>query len=366
MMNYCYLNRIFLACLIFFPSNLMAQNFVLNGSFEDLTKVPMDLGYFYAEEWHRIGGTPDIYSNFAPSNTAAHPDWLYCQVKPLEGNAFAGIILEDKKENYREPIGTELLTHLREDSTYRLRISVAIPNLSSYRISSLEIVFSKYLLNDHEPVDLKDFPNHFSVPLDSVKDDFSWYTFSFEFQGKGDERYMSIGNFKPRKAYRLTPIPGRRGSYYNTIYTQAYLCIDNIELFDVALIEKPMAEDSTVPEASPEAFLPVTLKNLLFEVGSSELQNTEIPELDKIVTVLKTNEAVSIRITGHTDNSGSEEENSVLSLERAESVAYYLIKKGVEESRITTEGFGSQFPLSSNDTENGKAQNRRVIIEFQP
>ena len=366
--DYCFFRKgVLLFCLFLLSFNLKAQNFVLNGSFEDLTKIPMDLGDFYPEEWYKIrGGSPDIYSVRAPSNTAAYPNWKYCQVKPFEGLSFAGLILEDKKEDYKEPIGTELITDLREDSTYLLRISVAIPAISLYRIASLDLVLSRYAFSDeNKEVKLEDFPTRFSIPLDSVKDDFSWQTFSFEFQAKGGERYLSIGNFKPRKASKLFELPDRTDVYYKTVYTQAYVCVDQVELFDVALMKEEQSEKPQVKAPDPELFHPITLKNLLFEVGSSVLQNKEIPELDKLVAVLKSHESVTIRISGHTDNSGDPEENNLLSQERAESVATYLMGKGIDGSRITTEGFGAEVPVASNETEEGKAQNRRVVVEFE-
>lgn len=367
--DYCFFRKgFFLLYWFLFSSNLTAQNFILNGGFEDLTTIPSDLGHFYAQQWYviRRGTNPDIYSMRAHSNTAAYPDWNYCLVKPHEGLSFAGFIIEDKKGDYREPIGTRLITTLREDSTYLLRISVAIPKISLYRISSLDVVLSKDAFSDeNKDVKLEDFPTCFSIPLDSVKDDFSWYTFSFEFRAKGDEKYLSIGNFKSKKNSKLVLLPDRNGSYFKTLYTHAYVCIDKVELFDVALMKDQEPEKPEIRVPDPELFHPITLKNLLFEVGSSVLQNAEIPELDKLIVILKSNESVSVRISGHTDNSGDPDENKLLSLERAESVAAYLTDKGIDGSRITTEGFGSEVPVASNDTEEGRAQNRRVVVEFE-
>ena len=73
---------------------------------------------------------------------------------------------------------------------------------------------------------------------------------------------------------------------------------------------------------------------------------------------------VSVKIEGHTDNVGSKEYNQKLSERRAKSVANYLIDKGVEKERVTTEGFGFSKPIASNKTAEGRAKNRRTEIKF--
>jgi len=74
---------------------------------------------------------------------------------------------------------------------------------------------------------------------------------------------------------------------------------------------------------------------------------------------------VMIKINGHTDNTGSKELNDALSLKRAESVKSYLVMKGVDQGRMSTAGFGYSQPVASNDTPEGRAENRRIefIIE---
>jgi OOP family OmpA-OmpF porin len=69
-----------------------------------------------------------------------------------------------------------------------------------------------------------------------------------------------------------------------------------------------------------------------------------------------------VRVEGHTDWIGSEEYNQALSVRRAEAVYRYLVNRGVEPERFTVEGFGKSRPIASNDTEAGRAQNRRVEL----
>lgn len=104
----------------------------------------------------------------------------------------------------------------------------------------------------------------------------------------------------------------------------------------------------------------VVLRNVFFDSNSSELKPESQVELDKLVAMLNATPAVRIEIGGHTDNVGSEEANLLLSENRAKAVVSYLISKGVAASRLTARGYGESVPVDSNDTEAGRASNRRT------
>ena len=87
--------------------------------------------------------------------------------------------------------------------------------------------------------------------------------------------------------------------------------------------------------------------------------------MDKLGKYLSENANTVIEISGHTDNIGDKEHNQELSTARAKAVADYLVSKGIEVKRITYKGYGSTRPIASNDTEEGKAQNRRVEIKIE-
>lgn len=109
----------------------------------------------------------------------------------------------------------------------------------------------------------------------------------------------------------------------------------------------------------------ITVKNLFFEVDEAILQPESFPELNRLLTILKGNQNLSIDIAGHTDNTGGTQHNIDLSDRRASAVRQYLIDRGVAANRITTKGFGDTKPVASNDTDEGKALNRRVEILFR-
>lgn len=105
---------------------------------------------------------------------------------------------------------------------------------------------------------------------------------------------------------------------------------------------------------------PIILKNIFFETAQAELKRESQPELNKLRLLLKENPTMRIEIRGHTDNVGNENENQILSQRRAKAVYDFLIQKGIEATRLTYKGFGKMLPIDTNDTEQGRANNRRT------
>lgn len=100
--------------------------------------------------------------------------------------------------------------------------------------------------------------------------------------------------------------------------------------------------------------------SVLFGFDKSNLSEAAKTNLDKLVIVLNSYPDTNIEIQGHTDNKGSETYNQDLSVTRARTVSYYLTDHGINSGRLTVKGFGETIPKYENDTENGRAQNRRV------
>jgi outer membrane protein OmpA-like peptidoglycan-associated protein len=101
---------------------------------------------------------------------------------------------------------------------------------------------------------------------------------------------------------------------------------------------------------------------ILFDVGKSSLKPEAMANLDKLAVILNKYEDTNILIEGHTDATGSEESNLELSRNRAASVSNYLAGLGVNPTRFTAMGYGESQPIASNDTPEGRQQNRRVEL----
>ena len=122
--------------------------------------------------------------------------------------------------------------------------------------------------------------------------------------------------------------------------------------------------EKTVPDAKVErvgeGIVVEFNSSVLFGFDKSNLSEDAKANLDKLVVVLNSYADTNIEIQGHTDSKGSEAYNQDLSVQRTRKVSYYLTDKGIKTDRLTVKGFGESLPKYENDTENGRAQNRRV------
>ncbi|WP_158681511.1 OmpA family protein [Microbulbifer pacificus] len=109
----------------------------------------------------------------------------------------------------------------------------------------------------------------------------------------------------------------------------------------------------------------ITLENIQFEFNSAKLTPRAETSLNKVVQSLRNQPNTQVEVSGHTDSKGNDGYNLRLSGQRAESVRRYLIQNGINASRITARGYGETRPVASNDTDAGRAQNRRVELTFR-
>ncbi|MFH1075968.1 MAG: OmpA family protein [Pseudomonadota bacterium] len=104
------------------------------------------------------------------------------------------------------------------------------------------------------------------------------------------------------------------------------------------------------------------IKAVLFDYDKWDIKPGAYPALDEAISVINQNPSLKIRVDGHTDNIGSDTYNKVLSEKRANSVMQYLLEKGIAQERLSAKGFSFSKPATSNNTEENRAQNRRVEL----
>lgn len=108
----------------------------------------------------------------------------------------------------------------------------------------------------------------------------------------------------------------------------------------------------------------IILKNIFFDTGKSDLRPESYTELNRLVMVMMQNPDLKVKILGHTDNVGTDAYNMQLSKDRAQAVVDYLVSKGIKIDRLKAEGFGSTKPIDTNNTDEGRQNNRRVEAEI--
>ncbi|MBM4246488.1 MAG: OmpA family protein [Deltaproteobacteria bacterium] len=116
------------------------------------------------------------------------------------------------------------------------------------------------------------------------------------------------------------------------------------------------------PAPAPAAKKKIVLRGVNFDFDKATLQPQGKPILEEAAKILKENPSINVEVRGFTDSVGSKDYNLRLSDRRAATVKNFLVSQGVPASRLTTKGFGMADPVASNDTADGRAQNRRVEL----
>ena len=131
--------------------------------------------------------------------------------------------------------------------------------------------------------------------------------------------------------------------------------------------DKPKANNTAKPKMTPkqiEEKVEILAKDLRFDIDGIKLFTKPIKSLDELAQIMKDYPNIKLVCEGHTDATASEDYNQRLSEQRAKSVRTYLVKKGVDASRISTKGYGESRPIASNDTPEGRKENRRVDLKL--
>jgi len=126
-----------------------------------------------------------------------------------------------------------------------------------------------------------------------------------------------------------------------------------------------VAQAPPPPPPAPVEKKKIVLRSVHFDFDKSVIRPDAVPVLNEAVDVLKAQGGVAVIVDGHTDSVGSDAYNLKLSRRRADAVKQYLMKHEIPSNHITTEGFGKSHPVASNDTADGRAQNRRVELRVE-
>lgn len=132
--------------------------------------------------------------------------------------------------------------------------------------------------------------------------------------------------------------------------------------FDEKSIENEIIQFIENPNQAIDKTTWFNFRNLQFKTGSTELDDVTFQEVRNLAEILRAYPEVNIKVGGYTDATGNEKGNLTLSAGRAERIVQSLIGLGIDPVRLTSEGYGSQHPVASNDTEEGRGQNRRIAV----
>jgi outer membrane protein OmpA-like peptidoglycan-associated protein len=350
-----------------FSCFVQAQNLIPNGDFETRVgdECPSGVGQIkILEEWKSPSkGTPDLICgcNAANKNVSTKRNFAGHQ-EAHSGTCYAGLIAGEvnsgRVSEYSEYIMVKLPKKLVKNNVYRLEFYYSLGDYSLYKAYTLGAMF----VNSGTVVYSNASMNKGSVSDSLVNNDDAWNLFSAEYTATGLETHLVLGSFQSGfEPHRGEAQPEDLWEY---TATYAYYYIDDVSLTatDKIAIEKPVEKPFTWDDAVNKT---IVLKNVYFETDKSNLLPASFTELDKLCAFLKKNTEYSITLSGHTDNVGTEEHNLTLSTDRAKSVGAYLVLRGIPDTRIATQGYGSSRPIAANDTDANRQLNRRVEIMIE-
>jgi outer membrane protein OmpA-like peptidoglycan-associated protein len=168
---------------------------------------------------------------------------------------------------------------------------------------------------------------------------------------------VGIASSDPRDGSYKIVLPAGRVYSFMAELDGYYAVSDNL---DVSKLSKYREIKRDLLLAPVEVGTTIRLNNLFFDFARSELRSESFPELNRAARFLKANPSVRVEIAGHTDDIGTDEDNQRLSVARARAVVSYLVRKGIEETRLDPRGYGESRPLAANHDDDGRQMNRRV------
>ncbi|MFM7765429.1 MAG: OmpA family protein, partial [Sphingomonadales bacterium] len=265
--------------------------------------------------------------------------------------------------NYEVIRGT-LKKKLAAGKTYCFRYQVKLKYDDNYAINSVGAIFTDTKLNKIFSRDLlADMPSKVlspqALPM-ALRD--SWMTISGSFVATGGEEFVYIGQFSHKANTKFWPLDSL---FTGLTSGEIYYYFQNPVLMEKgAGTNCPCNTDECVPDSAyteqAETRESFVLRDVQFATGSARLLPESFASLDSLAEQFLANSAWKLEIKGHTDNQGSQEDNVKLSLKRSKAVFDYLAKKGVAASSMGYTGKGDTEPVEDNETEEGRAINRRV------
>lgn len=338
----------------------LSNNLIQNGDFE-INNSEMENGHFtaiaysnekFAKFWSSSNETPDIHK--------------------VDGNVFGGFRVLGV--NY-EVLRNELKSKLVAGKTYCLQFKIKLRKENAMAFNGISVTLSKEkMMFPSREEGFKNgvvFQSHPDIILGCKE---NWMVLSGEFTANGGEQYLYISNFTSKKDLKLYQV--YEGEVYNM--GEIYYLID-----DVVLIEQtddkicPCNVKDCVLDSSlfiekteeivkedifenPQIGQSIILRNIQFKTASWELLPESFVTLDSLIDLMNKFPGMQVEISGHTDNRGDSKMNIELSKNRANAVLQYLVENGISEDRMVATGYGQEQAIDSNDTEEGRLNNRRV------
>nr|WP_299384709.1 OmpA family protein [Allomuricauda sp.] len=325
----------------------------MNPSFENYKTCPINITSFdtVLEEVSLPSSSSGDYYNACGSGDFGVPTNFKGTQEAPDGSGYVGLYFYALND-YREYVQLNTTKTLREKHPYKISLQVSLSETSSLALKNMSLILvnKKIKLPNSSALtgsrlDLQEglaFQKVKLKPNKSMANTDDWVTLTAEFEAKGFENHIIIGNFDNNTETELLD------SDAHVLSSDfSYYYVDNLNLEEL-------------PRVNYEKDKIYVLERNPFEPKGYELDAEAIASVKKIFKYLKENAEVRMKITGHSDNAGKPGYDKFISSLRARAVALYLTKLGIDDSRIVWEGVGSTRPLGNGKIKEDHLANRRV------
>lgn len=363
-----------------------AQNLVPNASFEELRECPDNFDMLdFVKTWsYATYSTPDCYTSCGRRGHST-PVNLYgeCEAKSGESYAGIGMIFSSKLGgliNEAEYIQNRLSTPLVTGKTYCISFYVQLAKYANRAVGNIGMNITKTKTSKKTWEVQNDNPEILHQEIITDRD--NWTCINGEYTATGGEQYITIGMFgRSYQNVEWEKIKPTKLRFLQTIANGAYYYIDDVAIVEKLEDRECVCNDNGVFYAPVEEMDTTSLVNDTINIDTSHVNEVFVypdikfdhdkatlrPEaedkLDEILSILEKYPNWIVEISGHTDNVGGQDYNADLSQRRAETVVEWLIDKGIDKSRLVPKGYGAAFPIDTNETEEGRLNNRRVEMK---
>lgn len=359
-------------------------NLVDNGGFEKLDGKVKRLGYI--EEVHGWKSPTlkkaDIFTETVSGSPISVPTNERGFQSALNGQNYAGILWWSyMNKEPRTYLQAKLKQRLKKDQKYCVRYYTTLSDLSKYAADQHGVYLSKMLIKKDDESNLT-YSAQVPILKTKVYDDmFTWQGVCGVYEAKGDEEYLVLGNFAASEKTNTVKTKRPKGET-RVQANNAYYFIDDVSVFPIKLMSECKCEQldkaasefifgrktASLAAAKPEQAADNTVIYYKRFNGGIDVSMTD--EMTELVTALKADPAIRVRLVGHTDAIEADRvrmrpDLTDLDKDRAGAVKDALVEAGIDAARITVTGQKHESPADAGDDEVALAKNRRVEVELE-
>lgn len=359
------------------------DNLVPNGSFEKFEgTLRRDEQFDLTTDWGFANDVvPDLFATNIKSRYVAIPDNMYGKEDPAEGENYAGLVMYSyRSKRPRSYFTVQLKEKMKENNLYCIRYSASLAERSRYASNNLGALITPKKVSEKGIGAITNSAALVSDRNEIISQTDGWWTFCKRYAAKGNEQYLTIGNFAT-DANTANETREVSSDYEKGPEIAAYYFIDNVEVRRIEANENCGCANTKIPESKVIYSASVQLNDDMtmsekvdaidayFYQYQSEVVSAAERTIDQIVDMMKANPLMKVQVIAHTDNEEAElakKEPSLKTLaeDRAKNVREYIAAQGVDRTRVLMDNKANTEPVSKMSTPISLAKNRRVEFKI--